>query len=143
MKIILPPTNIDKMKYSGTIAVSDEVPGEIDLVMEYNKCSLDMKTCEKYDIINIREMCKKFQDKNAFYSNIFAHIKPPLKCPIKPGNYTLEESSLDLAPFALFPIDGYIWVLSFKFASGEKGIKGKKVVMCLNAEVKIIRTRKQ
>lgn len=131
------------MKYSGTIVVVEEVPGEIELVLESNKCSLDMKTCEKYDIINVREMCKKFQDKHAFYSNIFTHIKPTLECPIKPGNYTLEESSLDLRPFALFPVDGYIWVSSFKFVSGQKGIKGKKVVMCINAEVKILKTRKQ
>lgn len=134
-----PPSNINKLKFSGNIAVSEEIPGEIELVFEPNKCTLDMKTCEKYGNINIREMCSKFEDKSAFYSATFAAIKPAFKCPIQPGNYTWESSTLELTPLAMFPLDGFVWVASIKLVSSVKRSKTKKTVLCLNSETKIVR----
>lgn len=128
------------MNYSGIIDVTEEVRGEIELVTESNRCSNDMRTCAKYDTLNIHDMCKKFLDRKAFYSNVFNHIKPPFKCPIMPGIYKLEEASLDLRAFSLFPVDGYVWITTFKFVASEKG-KAKRIVMCINSETKIFKTR--
>lgn len=121
--------------------MTEEVLGDIEFVLGASKCTLDMKTCEKYPTTNIREMCKKFQERNAFYSSALSNFKPPLKCPLKPGNYTLSESRMDLAPVAFIPLDGFVWIVTFKFVSTEKVSQNKKIVMCLNSEVKIVKTR--
>lgn len=143
ISINIPKGGIGKIAYSGLITVTEEVPGDIELVVESSKCSLDMKDCEKYSNINIHGMCQKFNEKKAFYSGALASIKPPLKCPLKPGNYTLEESELDLTPVSMIPLDGFIWVVTFKFVSSEAGSKTKKIAMCLNSETKIVRTNKR
>lgn len=129
----------NKVPISGTIEVSELVSGQIDLALESNKCSLDMKSCEKFTTINVKDMCKKFKD--ALYSNAFSSIQPPLDCPIKPGNYTLKDSILDLSMFSLLPIDGFIYVASVKLVSSENGGKTKRIVFCMNIETKIMRIR--
>lgn len=131
----------NKLTYSGFIQVTDDVHGEIELVMESNKCSLDMKTCVKYDTVNIREMCKKLEMRNTFYSSALTYIKPPFVCPFKAGNYTFQEATLDLTVFSFLPVFGYVWVSTFKLVSGQKGSKTKRVVMCLNTESKLVKRR--
>lgn len=139
-----PQSNIgNKILFSVLITVSEEVPGEIEFVIESNRCTLDMKTCEKYPVMNVREMCKKFQEKNAFFSMTLASFKPPLKCPIKTGNYSLEESFIDLTPVAFVPLDGFVWIVTFKLVANEKGSKNKKTVLCMNSETKIIKVNKR
>lgn len=135
-----PKTNINKIGYSGFINVSEEVTGEIELVVEASKCSLDMKNCEKYNNLKIVSMCDKFMDKGAFYSSALASINPPFQCPIKPGLYTLNEAALDLSLVSVLPLDGYVWVVTFKFLQAEKFKKMKKVVLCLNSEIKVVRS---
>lgn len=142
LSLAIPKVNIGSMKYSGVITVTEVVSGEIEFVLEASKCTLDMKTCDKYATVNFREMCKKFRDKNAFYSSVFENIKPSFNCPIQPGNYTVEEAVIDLTPVSFVPLDGFIWVVTFRFVSSEKGSKTKKIVMCLNSETKIFRTNK-
>ena len=130
------------MKLSGTMEVTEEVPGDLNLVVESNKCDLEMKSCVKYNTFNIGGVCQKFLDKKEFYSDVLSSITPPLKCPIKVGNYTLDERTLDLRIISFLPLDGYIWVNSYKLVSSQKG-KPKKVILCLNAEIKIMRTNKR
>lgn len=134
----LAKTNINALKYSGYISVTEEVKGEIDLSMEVNKCTLDMKTCDKENNMNFRELCKKFDDKNAFFSSVLENIKPQLKCPIMPGNYTIGESFMDMSIIKYIPLDGFVWVATLRLMTGGKH---KKIAMCLNTETKIIRVR--
>lgn len=143
LNLSFPPVNYVNIKYSGSINVTHEVKGDIELVMEGNRCTLDMKTCEKNNNLNVGGICQKFHDKNAFYSSLFDNIKPRLKCPIKPGIYMIEEGFLDLSLISLLPLDGYIYVCAFKLAYGEKGSRAKKVAMCLNTETKIFKTHKK
>lgn len=136
----LPRSNTNnKITMSGSIVVSQQVSGQIDLVLESNKCSFDMKSCEKLTTINIKDMCKKFKD--ALYSSAFSSIQPPLECPIKPGNYTIKDSTIELSMVSLLPIDGFVYVTSIKLVSSENGGKTKRIVFCLNSEMKIVRTR--
>lgn len=142
IQMSIPKSNINTLKMSGLITAAVEVPGDIELVVEANKCTLDMMTCEKYAGVSVRELCKRFKVKGAFYSNVIASIKPPLQCPIKAGNYTMEESTFDLSMLSVLPLDGYIWVVTFKLMSAENG-KTKKIAMCLNSETKIFRTSRK
>lgn len=106
-------SNIEnKISLSGRMSVSEEIAGELDLVLEVNKCTLDMKNCEKSATVNVREICKKFKDKNAFYYSVFSSIKPQLQCPIKAGNYSSEQSTIELSMISLLPLDGYIWLVT-------------------------------
>lgn len=135
-----PNSNFNKLEYSGFITVSEEVAGEIEFLVEASKCSLDMKSCEKYNNVKIQSMCDRFMEKNTFYSSALASIHPQLKCPIKPGVYTLNEAAIDLSLISVIPLDGYVWVVTFKLLQAEKTKKMKKVVLCLNSETKIIRS---
>ena len=135
----IPASNINVATFSGLITVKKDIHGDMEFVIESNRCSFDMKICEKYPGAHIRELCKIFNTKNAFYSSIFDNIEPPIKCPLKAGNYTIDETKLDLSALAVLPVDGYVWVSTLKILS-EAGNKKKRIVMCINTETKIIRT---
>lgn len=130
-----------KVAFNGYIEASEDFTGELVLVLDTSRCSLDMKTCEKFSNRNIRNMCARFKEQNKFYSSAFANIKPPLVCPIKAGNYSLGDSSLDLSALALMPIDGYVWLIKYRLVSVEDGGKSRRIIMCVNSEIKIVRTR--
>lgn len=142
MNLTIPKSDLNIVRVAAVILVTEEVKGDLSLLIETNKCSLDMKTCEKFTGVNVPDICKKFVDKNAFYSPVFEKIKPPFRCPLKPGLYTLEESVLDLFIISMMPLDGYIWVVKFQLISSQKGKKAKEIAMCLNSETKITRARR-
>lgn len=129
----------NKLNFSGYITVIEDIRGSIDFVMESSKCSLDLKICEKGSTRNVKEMCKKFSDTNAIYSFLFDAVKPRVSCPIKAGNYSVPAGTVDLSLFAMLPVDGFIWVVSYKLVATEKGSKIKKVVLCMRSETKITR----
>lgn len=143
VNLTIPPINHVKIKYAVVITVSEEVKGDLEMVIEGFKCLLDMTGCEKYDSFNVPGMCQKFQDKNPLFTSFFHSFKPPWTCPIKPGNYTIEEGLLDLSLISLLSLDGYVWAATFKFVTGEKRSKNKKIVMCLNSETKIFKSSKK
>lgn len=138
-----PKTRGDLIQFAGYMEVHEEIPGDIDFALETNRCSLDMKICEKFTTVNVKGVCKTFKEKDKFYSSILATIKPPLECPLKPDNYTAKQAIIDLKHVSLLPIDGYIWLVTLKFVTSSKGSRAKKLIMCVNAEVKIIKTRVQ
>jgi hypothetical protein len=121
--------------FSGTLTVLEKVSGPITLSLESSRCSLDMKTCEQFSVFNIRELCKKFVDINPIYTSLFGKISPPLKCPLAVGNYTLEETVIDLRLFEFMPVDGYFYNTVMKSTSAGK------TAWCFKTEVKIVKTR--
>lgn len=135
-------SNINKVAYSGYIHVKEEITGELVLVLDTSRCSLDMKKCEKYSNRNFRNMCTRFHEQNKFYTSSFSNISPPFDCPIRPGNYSLGQSSVDLSLFSFLPLDGYIWVVNYRFVSIDEGGKSRRIVMCANSEIKIAKVRK-
>ena len=139
----IPSENIGSLLFSGGLTVSQDILGDIDLVIESSHCSLDLTKCEKFNNINIKGMCDKFKDENAVYSNMFTSIRPKFECPIKAGNYTLDKTPFDLKLVSMFPLAGYVWVVTFKFVVPEKGKKTKKIVFCLMSETKIIRANRK
>jgi hypothetical protein len=140
--LTIPKMNINKIAYNGSIVVSEEISKNITLVFEANKCSLDMKTCEKYTLFNIKDLCQNYQEKYASFDSIFDNISPRLGCPIKAGNYTIPDALLDMSILRLLPVDGFIWVVKFKLVASSNEGKSKKIVMCIDAEIKLLKTRK-
>lgn len=141
LNMTTPSSNINKLDVEGHIYVMHDIVGDVELVVETNKCSVDMQKCDKYSTIIVRDMCKKFQEQNAFYSDVFRSIHPPFRCPIKKGNYTVSNSTFEMSRIAMLPLDGYVWVISFKWVSSINGEKPKKVILCLNSETKISKIR--
>lgn len=141
INISTPLSNINKLDVAGTLTVLHDITGHIELVVETVKCSPDMVKCDKYSTINIREMCKKFKDTNSFYSDVFRSINPPLICPLKQGNYTIGASTFHLERISMIPLDGYVWLITFKLVASDNGQKPKKFVLCLNSETKITKIR--
>jgi hypothetical protein len=136
----LPKSNTNnKVNFSGEISISEDILGQIDLVIEANKCSLDMKTCEKAPTVNIKDMCSKFKD--SLYSSVFSKFQPAFVCPLRKGKYMIKEAAIDLTILTYVPLDGFIYVCSMKFVSIENSGKKKQLVMCLNSETKIVKIR--
>jgi hypothetical protein len=131
----------DKATFSALITVFEKISGPIDMSMEVNRCTLDLKTCRKGTTFNMKEGCKKLTETTQFYSHIFANIEPPLKCPIMPGNYTLAETTLDFAIVEFLPMDGYVYTDTLSLASTEKDGKTRKIAYCLKGEVKVTKNR--
>lgn len=136
----MPVSHLNVVSFSGYGYLSRDIKGDLELFVEVNRCSLDMKFCENYPGTTIRELCKRFRDKNAFYSSTLESIKPLLKCPVKAGNYTFMELKLDLSALSLLPMDGYVWLTTIKLLSAEERIKRKLIVLCIAAETKILRS---
>jgi hypothetical protein len=111
--------------------------GDMEFIVDANKCTPDMKTCEKYANVNIQQMCEKMLEKNRFYSKIFDVVNPPVHCPIKPGNYSLTNSFIDLSIFNVMRLDGFVWVVKMKFVGVDRVTKAKKLLMCTDAQIEI------
>lgn len=144
MKIDLkmPKSNTNNtIRMNGTIYVSEKIIGEIDFILENNRCNLNLTSCEHFQNQNIPGICKMLKTKNAFYSKGFEGIKPQLFCPFEPGNYTIDDATFDVTLISMMPIDGYVWVTTFKLAAVTKGSKKKRLVMCANSETKVVKRR--
>lgn len=136
----MPISNMNIVTFSGYFNVTEDIKGELEFNTDSFRCSFDMKTCEKYPGKTYRDLCKIFRDKNSFFRSFFEKINPNLKCPLKSGIYNMEETKIDFSLFAMLPLDGFVWVSTLKLLSAEPGIKRKRIVMCINAETKIVRT---
>jgi hypothetical protein len=42
----------------GTVVVNEELRGDVDLVVESSRCSLDMKLCKKFSTIKVKKCAK-------------------------------------------------------------------------------------
>ena len=141
LDVKVPLENIGSIQFSGGFTISQDILGDIDLVIETSRCSLDLTICEKVNPVNIKGLCDKFKD--LAFSNMFSSIRPKLECPIKAGNYTLNKATFDLKLVSIFPLAGNVWVVSFKFVVPEKEKKTKKIVFCMMSETKITRANRK
>lgn len=131
-------SGIDKFNISGDIQVVEKITGNLQFTVETVKCSMNMKECQRYVApVTFDNMCEIFNRKMRFYTIIFESIEPQLKCPIMPGNHTINPLTVDLGAISIFPLDGSMWVITFKIIDKNT----KKMIMCLNSETKIVRKR--
>lgn len=104
---------------------------------------MKMTNCEDYDKILITGLCQKFKDKFAFYTEVLKAFTPPLECPIKPGNYSITDTTVNLDLVSRLPLNGHRYLVSFKAISGSKN--GRKMVWCIDSEtiIKDVRERRK
>lgn len=138
-----PESIINSGIFSGNVSVTEDILGDIDFVLESTQCSLDLKVCTKNNNFNYKGICKSFKEKHAFYSSFLNSFKPNFDCPIRAGNYTLPETSIDLGFAKIFPIDGYVFIETWKWVATDKKTKAKRTVMCYCTEAKIITVNKK
>lgn len=137
----VPESFSSSVTFVGVFTLSEEVVGDLDFVFTASRCSLDMKTCDKFNSINVKGVCEKFKDRNAFYSGVLEGIHPRLECPVQPNNYTVNQSSMDMSFAKFFPFEGYILIANYKLVTTDKKTKAKRIILCLNQEVKIMNSR--
>lgn len=129
---------VNQFNVSGVIQVKEKVVGKLKFTIETVKCSLNMKECQRYvEPLTFYDLCEMFERKFRFYTSTFESIEPPLRCPIIPGNHTISTATIDLAFVAIIPLDGSMWVVTFKVINS----KTDEIIMCLNSETKIVRKR--
>lgn len=130
---------INELKFSAKIIVAQKISSsDLQFTVSAVRCSMDMKNCLRFAVMpTMFNLCELFEEKDKFYTVIFDAAKPRLKCPIESGNYTLDKITMDMTPLDFLPIDGNIWLLTFRILED----KSKKVHMCLNTQSKIVRRR--
>ncbi|CRK89259.1 CLUMA_CG003018, isoform A [Clunio marinus] len=131
----------NRVTFSGYIDVEREITSISEVLVETNRCDIEMKTCEKLFPVRFTDLCKKINDKTAFYYEVFAAIHPPLKCPIEVNRYTANNCSVDLSALSFLPLRDHVWRTKTKLFSG-KG-KAREIIFCLASEMKIVQVRRK
>lgn len=119
--------------------VTKRINGPIEVILEVNRCDLDMKHCEKYPGHHFKEVCKRLKDSKSFYYGGLSGVQPPLECPMMPMVHEVQNQLLDLSALSLIPISDYNWIATIKMISGDS--KKKDVQLCILVEMKITRSR--
>jgi hypothetical protein len=125
----------------GSFEVFEKLYGPIDMSTEINRCTLDMKTCDNFMNLNIRNLCAKFKDPNQVYSKLVERVLPPLKCPITPGNYTVQRTDVDLKMVSFLPMDGFVYTLLTKTITTDPVKKTRITASCTIFEGKVVQVR--
>jgi hypothetical protein len=102
-----------------------------------------MTNCQKYVNANAKRMCEKFEEQGKFYSTMFPLMSPAFRCPIKTGFFSLYKTFVDLALLRVLNLKGFVWVVKFKLIAINPETKLKKIVFCLNSEIKITKVVKK
>lgn len=91
---------------------------------------MDMIKCEYFTTIPVPRVCDHINDERALLATFFKGMEPPMRCPIKPGIYRFENSTIDLNFFTTFPLEGYRWQSRLRLYTREGS--AKKEVYCLD-----------
>jgi hypothetical protein len=138
----IPEQNLNDIFTIGlNISVSEKLYGPMDLSFEINRCTMDMKNCEKFLNINARQVCQKFQNSSTIIGKGVANVTPPIKCPMEAGNYTMKRTDADLKFISFLPIDGFNLNIIIKFVTSVPATKARIVATCIKAEVKVEKFR--
>lgn len=134
-------TGTDKISYSGYLDISKDVYGPLEISIDLNRCDLEMKKCEKLPTQKHKNVCRNLNVKKTFYHNAWKTLDPPLECPFRAQRYTATNSSMDLTPFTLLPLSGYMWIITAKLYSGDE--KARQVALCLDLNMKVVRVQRK
>lgn len=134
VNVLYPRSASNSAIVSAHVSVNEEIIGDIDFVSLTNRCTVDMKTCGKHLTFRSKHVCDALKVENAFYSDIFNSFSPSIECPIKAGNYTLQKTVFDLKYFQIFPIEGYVYSVIFKWLQVNKT---ERTIMCVQLDVKV------
>lgn len=137
MKFSYPRSAYSSAVISGQAVVAEEIRGDVDFISETSRCTVDMKSCGKHLTYRSKNVCEALKAKNAFYSDLLGSFKPAVECPIKAGNYSLQKMTFDLKYFQVFPIEGYVYSVVFKWLQKSQPNKTEKIIMCLHLDVKV------
>ncbi|CRK88022.1 CLUMA_CG001808, isoform A [Clunio marinus] len=125
-----PDVFMKSINFSGVFHIREDIIGAITFTIDSNKCSLDMRKCEKFfDSLSLNSFpLKSFVDVLRKNICFILFIEPPFVCPFKPGDYTLKPTILDLSITDTFRLEGFFWVVNFKLiAVSNKGKTKKRI----------------
>jgi hypothetical protein len=138
----IPEKNLnDILTLGGNFSISEKLFGPIEAACELYRCSLDMKTCEKFLNVKVRQICQKFQNSSTIIGKGVANVTPPIKCPMEAGNYTLKKTDADLKRISFLPFDGFILNMVVKIITSVPARKARVVASCIKMEVKVEKIR--
>lgn len=126
---------------SGSCLIKQKLSIPLDASFDSNRCTLDMKHCEKFNSLNVKGVCKRFTNSSSILGKMTAIITPPLSCPVQPGNYSTTKFDIDTKTISFLPLDGYIYNIQAKLASVNPATKKKTLVGCIKFEAKIVKIR--
>lgn len=127
--------NHNVLQIIGTGNITHDITGELDIYLKVAKCRADNK-CDEPGVTVIPNCCK-YLTKLPFMSfGMGDSFTPAMRCPIRKGIY-MANITFNLEMFAAMPIESKFWwkirLMPYQVVKGKE----KKVVVCVEGDVKI------
>ncbi|KAL3273855.1 hypothetical protein HHI36_015281 [Cryptolaemus montrouzieri] len=124
-----------KIIMNATFHVYEDIDKELMLSITIIRCRVreNPDTCEHFHSFNTNKYCQLIGTKSPLWSPFFDHITPPWRCPLKKGDYVVEDAVFDVSSFLLFPVQGWFW----KVTAEQKDPDTKEKVFCLITEAQV------
>jgi hypothetical protein len=98
----------DRVNFTGHFSITENIGGDIYIVVDSSRCDLDRNNCEKLDTFTLKNVCTILLKKNGIFTEALSLIHPSLKCPFRVGNNTFDNMIFDMKVFSMVPIDGSV-----------------------------------
>ncbi|KAJ8918684.1 hypothetical protein NQ315_015004 [Exocentrus adspersus] len=102
------------MHISMKITLLADVDSDMKLWLFLKRCTSrdSLDTCETYNTIKINHFCRILNAKNKPWTMVVDQITPPVKCPLKKGDYEVKNSTFDGSAFDRFPVVNWYWMIT-------------------------------
>lgn len=134
--------SLNKFLITGDIKIRENITGDLKLVMEVSRCTLDMSHCEKYDRLVVPKLCDKINDKSSLWAPMTKMIKPRIKCPLILGEHVIKNGTFDLNLVSRLPIDGFRWIVSNRVIYAEKS-RQNRTLLCVDGDVSVTASKRR
>ncbi|KAK9887892.1 hypothetical protein WA026_000196 [Henosepilachna vigintioctopunctata] len=124
-----------KIIMNATFHVLEDINFEPTLSITIVRCKVreNPDTCEHFHSFTTTKYCRLIETKSPLWTPFFDQITPPWRCPLKKGDYIVENAVFDVSSFLLFPVQGWFW----KVSSEQIDPTTKKKIFCLITETQV------
>jgi hypothetical protein len=97
LELIIPKNStVGSISIGLNLRILETLNPPLSLSTEVDRCTSDLKTCEKFYSGNTKKLCAKLKNPNSLVTKLTETIEPRLKCPIEPGNYSTKPFDMDI-----------------------------------------------
>lgn len=93
-------------------------PLEFDIILI--RCKSIDHECQTFQNNTYKHMCDIFYEARLFGGNFVKRMTPPIRCPLKPGLYKMNDAEINLDFLTGLPIDGFFWNVKVNLYTPEK-----------------------
>lgn len=128
--------NPHNLAVTGSFELIDNVKYPLELHVKTNKCSPLTSKCTEYNYFKLPGFCTFFNQLPFQKGGLGDFIRPPVRCPLKRGNYDANVS-LSLDQFGKLPLDSsvkyQVKIMMYELVPGQK----KRMVFCTESYIPV------